>query len=153
MPVTPDMCKYFYKQFASVSLELETVDIGISPEQIRLDAPKLGRFREKLFQLVKTKLSDDTVSFENARTVAKELQMTRQFQKVKSIQHIRFSESWWKKFVEKYKTEYKYKYNQKTTEAIVIENDEPEEGTSTTSIHVKMEEDPQEEPIIIQQAD
>ncbi len=145
MPLTSTVCKYHYLNFDRVSLELETVDIGISPEQIGLDASKLLRFRERLFELVKFELSDNTVAFENARTVAKELQAANEFKNVKSIQNMRISESWWKKFVEFYKRE--------VAETIVIENDEPEEGTSTSGIHVKMEEDPQEEPIIIQQAD
>ena len=84
-------------------------------DQLRKDAPKLKLFRDCLFELVKEGLSNNTVTYQDALTHANTIiqtGMTRtgnsgsrgdfEFKNVKSLQDLKFTESWWEKFKRKY---------------------------------------------------
>ena len=137
------MCSFYYNQFKSVELELQTVDIEVSPEQIRLDAAKLLKFRNKLIKQMRPGVISNSITFETALAQAKALQWSKEFKDVKSIQNMRMSELWWKKFQEKCVGG--------VPDAVVIDSEDSDGGAP--SVDENVEQNFQHDPVIIEQAD
>ena len=90
MSVSQEVCQYYFEQFNSVSLELETIKGNYylklpDAEQVRLDAHALVKFRKRLFGLVREGVMDDTMTLRNALGYVGYLRKADEFKDVKSI--------------------------------------------------------------------